>query len=77
MKEKVINDDEFIKGKAESIIEYMVDNVENVEDGDITVEEVVKLPEASGTAEEIATGILDHVAEDIRDWIMTMMMFTR
>ena len=64
MKEKVIKDDEFIKGKAESIIEYMVDNVENVEDGDITVEEVVKLLEASGTAEEIATSILDHVAED-------------
>ena len=59
-----IKDDEFIKGKAEYIIEYMVDNVENVEDGDITVEEVIELLGTSGTAEEIATGILDHVAED-------------
>ena len=55
---------EFNKKKAESIIKYMVDNIDNVEEDDLTVEEVAEFLESGSDAESIATEILDHVAED-------------
>ena len=54
----------FNKKKAESIIKYMVDNIDNVEEDDLTAEEVAEFLESDGDAESIATEILDHAAED-------------
>lgn len=59
------NDDyDFNKSKAESIINYLVNNVENVEDGDLTVAEVVGYLKSNSNADAIATEILDRLAED-------------
>ncbi len=54
----------FNKKKAESIIKYMVDSIDNVEEDDLTVEEVAEFLESESDAESIATEILDHAAED-------------
>lgn len=54
----------FNKKKAESIIKYMVDSIDNVEEDDLTVEEVAEFLESENDAESIATEILDHAAED-------------
>ena len=59
-----VNDDSFIKGKAESIIEYLTSYVDNVEDGDLTIEEVTELISESGAPEGIAENIFDRLAED-------------
>ncbi len=56
--------DEFIKGKAEAIIKYLIDKIETVEEGDITVEEVAGLLGESGMPEKIACGILNFLAEE-------------
>ena len=61
----VNNDDyDFNKSKAKSIINYLVNNVENVEDGDLTVDEVAGYLKPNGNADDIATEILDRLAED-------------
>ena len=52
------------KKKAEAIIKYMVDNIDNVEADDLTAEELTEFLESTSDAESIATEILDHAAKD-------------
>lgn len=57
-------DVEFNRRKAESIIKYMVDNIDNVDEDDLTVEEVAELLKSDGDFEDAARAILDHAAAD-------------
>lgn len=57
-------DVEFNRSKAEAIIKYMVDYIENVEEDDLTVEEVAEFLESNDDFEDKARAILDHAAED-------------
>ena len=58
------DDYDFNKSKAETIISYLVNNVEYVEDGDLTVKEVADFLKSDRNAEDVATEGLDHVAKD-------------
>lgn len=58
------DDNDFNKRKAESIINYLINNVDYVEDGDLTVAEVVDFLKSNSNASVVATEILDHVAKD-------------
>lgn len=55
---------EFDLNKAQSIIDYLVANVEYVEDGDLLPEEVAEYLIQDYSAEDIATNILEHVGEE-------------